>query len=179
MHRQLKKALEWRPVQWAGTIIGLVLIVGLIGEHFVLQTMYAKAENEYLSLQQSTIVESSSAELSEYPDTLDQVLNRVRHAMLVDEVHRLPAGFPDQVKLKKLEMIADPELSPMLKVAALVEARDAEALQLILEQLIAQLKGRFESTRNLTLNDFDISLNQSGDGSRLNCYLIDFTLELS
>jgi hypothetical protein len=117
--------------------------------------------------------------LSEYPDTLEQVLSRARRSMLVDAVHRMPAGFPDQVQLSKLALAADTESSPSLTVAALVQARNADELQVILKRLMVELNGRFQSAQSLTLNDFDIRLNRSGGGRSPNRYQIEFTLELT
>lgn len=179
MHRHVKQALDWQLVQWVGIVIGVILLIGLAGEHFVLRTMHDRARNEYRALQQRAVIGSSDAGLSEYPDTLEQVLSRARRSMLVDAVHRMPAGFPDQVQLNKLVLAADTESSPSLTVAALVQARNADELQVILKQLMAELNGRFQSAQTLTLNDFDIRLNRSGSARNPNRYQIEFTLELT
>lgn len=179
MHRQVKQALDWLPVQWVGIGIGLVLLIGLAGEHFVLRTMHDRARNEYRSLQQRAAIESPDAGLSEYPVTLEQVLSRARRSMLVDAVHRMPDGFPAQVQLSKLEFAADTESLPSLTVAALVQAHNADELQVILTRLMAELNGRFASAQTLTLNDFDIRLKRSGGGHKPNCYQIEFSLELT
>jgi hypothetical protein len=179
MHRQVKQTLDWQPVQWVGIVIGLVLLIGLAGEHLVLRKMHDRARNEYRGLQQRAMIDASGAGLSEYPDTLEQVLSRARRAMLVDAVHRMPAGFPHQVQLNKLALAADAESPPSLTVAALVEARNADELQVILKRLMAEVNGRFERAQALTLNDFDILLNRSGGGSQPNRYQIEFRLELT
>ena len=179
MHRQVKQVLEWRPVQRVGIIAGLVLLVGLLGEHFVLRTMHDRALIEYRTLQQRAMIESPDAGLSEYPDTLEQVLSRARRSMLVDAVHRMPAGFPAQVQLSKLELTVGADSSPFLTVAALVQARNADELQVILKRLMAALNGRFQSARTLTLNDFDISLDRSGGGQKSNRYQIEFAMGLT
>jgi hypothetical protein len=179
MHRQVKQALDWQPVQRVGIVIGIVLLIGLAGEHFVLRKMHDRARNEYRSLQQRAMIDASGAGLSEYPDTLEQVLSRARRSMLVDAVHRMPAGFPDQVQLNRLALAADTESSPSLTVAAWVQARNADELQVILKRLMAELNGRFQSAQTLTLNDFDIRLNRSGGGRETNRYQIEFTLELT
>jgi hypothetical protein len=179
MHRQVKQAFMWRPVQWAGTIIGLVLLLGLAGEQVVLQAMLGRAEIAYRTQRQRAVVESPGAGLADYPPTLEDVLGRARRSMLVDAVHRLPASFPDHVELKRLELNADPESSPTVKMAAWVQARNADELQMILKQLMVELKGRLKGARALTLNDFDIRLNRPGGGRGPNRYEIDFRLELT
>lgn len=178
MHRQVKQALDWRPVQWVGIIVGIVLLTGLVGEHLVLRTMHDRARNDYRSLQQRAMIESPDAGLSEYPGTLEQVLRQARRSILVDAVHRMPAGFPAQVQLSKLELAADTESLPSLKVAVLVQARNADELKVILKRLMAELNGRFQSAQSLTFNDFDISLKRSGGVRKPNRYQIEFSMEL-
>jgi hypothetical protein len=179
MHRQVKKTLAWLPVQWVGIAVGLVLLMGLAAEHAVLRTMHQKARNDYRALQQYAMNETSGGGLSEYPQTLEQVLSRARQTMLVDAVHRMPAGFARQVQLNKLEFAADGEAPPLLTVGALVGARDADELQATLKQLMAQLNQQFQSAKRLTLNDFDIRLNRPGGGREPNRYHIEFRLELT
>jgi hypothetical protein len=179
MHRQVKQAIEWRPVQWVGAIIGLVLLLGLMGEHFMLRAMFEEADNNYHAMQRRAIIASPGIALSEYPDTLESVVGRAKRSLLVDAVHRLPEGFPGQVKLKELSFSADPESVPTLKVAAWVQARDVEELQVLLKELVKELKGRFQNAQSLSLNDFDIRLNRPGDDRNPNRYQIDFVLELT
>jgi hypothetical protein len=179
MHRQVKQALAWLPVQWVGIAVGLVLLMVLCGEHFVLRTMHHNARNEHRSLQHIAMNESSGAGLSEYPHTLEQVLGRARRSMLVDAVHRMPADFAHQVQLNKLELAARDEAPPLLTVAALVQARDADELQIMLKRIMVQLNQRFESAKRLTLNGFDIRLNRPGTGGEPNRYRIEFRLELT
>jgi hypothetical protein len=179
MHRQVKQAIEWRPVLWTGTIVGLLLFLGLIGEHFILRAMLNAAQHNSLALQRQIIAASSSVALSEYPDTLEQLLSRARRSMLVDAVHRLPVSFHSQLKLRKLEFAAGPESVPTLKIVAWVQAHDAEELQNMLKELIGELEGRFQDTPSLTLNDFEIRMNRAGEQQGPNRYQIEFALEMT
>jgi hypothetical protein len=177
MHRQLQQAMQWRPVQWTGIILGLMLLLGLAGEGMVLGSMLDTARHAYRTQQQHMLAESSGIALSDYAATLDQVLGQARRSALADRVFRLPSGFPGQVRLKELDL--ELESAPSMKVTALVEARSADELQAVLSRLIAQLKKTFNSTRALTLNDIDITLDQAGDGRTANRYQIAFQLELT
>lgn len=105
-------------------------------------------------------------------------MRQARRSILVDAVHRMPAGFPAQVQLSKLELAADTESLPSLKVAVLVQARNADELKVILKRLMAELNGRFQSAQSLTFNDFDISLKRSGGVRKPNRYQIEFSMEL-
>jgi hypothetical protein len=177
MHRQVKQAMAWRPVQWSGIFVGLLLVIGLSGEHFILRKMLKQARHEYQTIQQVSLENTSGPILSEYPATLDQVLNMARRSLQVGTAHRMSVGFPSRIQLKTLEL--ELESSPSMKVTALVQAADADELHAILKRLIAQLKTNFKDTGALTLNDIDISLNRSRGVQPSNRYQIGFELELS
>jgi hypothetical protein len=177
MHRQVKRAMEWRPVQWAGIVLGLLLLIGLGGEHFALQWMHAEALNEYRTIQHNLTTDTSGMQLTEYADTLEQVLGMARRAELAEAAFRMPADFPAQVHLKQLDLRF--ESAPTLQVTALVQARSVDELQSILNRLIVQMKDKFKSARAITLNDIDIGLDQPGDGKTADRYQIAFQLELT
>ena len=177
MHRQVRQLLEWRPVQWAGIFIGLVLVLGLLGEHVALRNMLAAARHTYQSTQHHAAQTITGPTLSEYPATLDQVLSSARRSLHIGTAHRMPAGFPNRIQLKTLEL--DLMSQPTMKVTAQVQAQNADQLQDMLGQLIVKMAERFNGARTLSLNDIDISLTHSNGMQSLNRYLISFALELS
>jgi hypothetical protein len=177
IHRQVKRAMEWRPVQLAGIVSGLILLLGLTGENILLGRMLAEDQRENQSIQQSLIVHDCPVTLSESADTLDQVLNMAAQSALAEKVFQLPEGFAPQMKIKKLDLAL--ESPPKLKLSAFVQARSAEELTLVLTRLINQMKAAFKGAQALSLNDIDISLDLPGDRLTPNRYQIEFQLELT
>lgn len=177
VHRQVKQALEWRPVQLAAIISGLILLLFLAGEDIVLGRMLAEEKTETQSIQQLQGNNDSTKALSEYNDMLEQVLNRAAQSALVEKAYRMPESFTPQMQLRKLEL--DLESSRTLKLAAIVQARDGQELTLVLTRLIAQIKETFQAAGSFGLDNINISLDRPGDGISPNHYQIDFQLELS
>jgi len=176
IHRQVKQALEWWPVQLAGIIFGLILLLGLVGENILLVRMLNKDKTENQSIQQLLVTHDSGVALSESADTLEQVLNMAAQSTLVEKIFRIPESFTSQLQLKKLDLAL--ESTPTLKLAAWVQARNAEELTVVLTRLITQMKDTFNLSQALTLNDIDISLDLPRDGQMPNRYQIEFQLEL-
>jgi len=176
VHRQVKQAMAWKPVQWAGICIGLIVLVGLSGEHFLLRRTLVDAGSDYRTVQQQIIRDAPEMALSEYSSTLEQMLDMAEQSVLVDTVHQLPAGFPAHVQLKELDL--DLESTPRMKISARVHAHDAVELQTVLIRLIDQLKVKLKSAQAMTLNDIDIRLEQPATGITPNRYQIAFQLEL-
>lgn len=177
MHREVKQALAWRPVQWAGIAVGLILLIGLCGEHFLLRNMLGDARKEHQGLQQQAAMATSGIMLSEHSETFDQVLNTAERLLLIDAAHRMPTSFPPGVQLRQLELQL--ESPPSLKVTARVTAHSTDELQMTLMVLISQIKQNFKNAQALSLNDIDISLEQAGDGKTPSFYRIAYELVLT
>ena len=177
IQRQVKQALEWWPVQLAGIIFGLILLLALMGENILLGRMLNRDKAENQSIQQLLVAHDSGVALSESADTLDQVLNMAAQSTLVQKIYRIPESFTPQMQLKNLDLTL--ESTPTLKLAAWVQARNAEELTVILTRLIAQMKDTFKPAQAFSLNDIDISLDLPGDGQAPNRYQIEFQLELT
>jgi hypothetical protein len=177
IHRQVKRAMEWWPVQMAGFISGLVLLFGLAGENLLIGRMLAEGKRDNQSIQQMLTSHDSGVALPEYADSLDQVLNKAAQKTLAEEAYRIPDGFGPQLQLRKLDLtLGSPS---MLKLAAFVQARNAEELTKILTHLVIHMKDRFKDAQGFSLNDIDISLDQPGEGQAPNQYVIEFQLELT
>lgn len=177
MHRQMKQTMEWRPVQWAGIVVGLILLIGLSCEHFLLRKMLNGARSEYQTTQQRITTDASTMALSECATTLEQVLAMAKQSYLTNAAHHIPTVFPAGTRLKELDFRI--ESPPTVKVTAWVQARNANDLQITLTRLITRMKEKFKNEQALTLNDIDIHLNQPGGGGMPHRYRIAFQLELT
>lgn len=176
MHRQMKQTMGWRPVQWTGIVVGLILLIGLSSEHFLLQKMLNGARSEYQTTQQRITTDASTMALSECAATLEQVLAMANQSYLTHAAHRIPSGFPAGTRLKELDFRI--ESPPTVKFTAWVQARNANDLQITLTRLITRIKEKFKTAQTLTLNDIDIQLNQPGGRGMPHRYRIAFQLEL-
>jgi hypothetical protein len=177
MHRKVQQAMKWKPVQWAGICIGLLLLIGISCEQFLLGQMLKEARSNYQGLRQQMLDSGSTLGLSEYSSTLEQVLSMAKQSNQAYIAHGLPAAFPAGTELRELEYRFD--YPPTVKVTAMVLSRDADELQVKLSRLIVQIKEKLITARDITLKDIDIRLHQPDDGKGLNNYEIAFQLELT
>lgn len=177
MHRKVQQAMEWKPVQWAGICIGLVLLTGISCEQLLLDKMLKKARGNYQVLQQQVLEGGSTLELSEYSSTLEQVLSMAKKSNQAYIAHGIPAAFPDGTELRELEYRFD--YPPTVNVTARVLSRNADELQVKLSRLIIQINEKLISASDISLNDIDIRLHQPGHGKGPNSYEIAFQLELT
>lgn len=175
MHRQVKQAMAWKPVQWAGICIGLCVLCALSFEHFFLNQLLNNARIEYQSVQEQMADNAMAEDLTDQSATLDQVLELAHHSALADAAHRITAGFPAGTQLKELDFRNDSP--PTLKIVALVAAHNADELQVLLSRFIIRMEEKFKTSQPLTLNDIDIRLNRPGIGAEPNRYQITFQME--
>jgi hypothetical protein len=176
IHRQLKRTMQWWPVQLTGMIVGLILLLCLIGENFMLRNMLHKETLQYRSIQQLMATDNPGTVLTEHTAILDQVLDRAARSSLVDTVFRFPHDFPTQIHLRELDLAL--ESTPSLKLTAMVQARNPEELTVVLNRLIARIKAVFKGAQAFSFNDIDIRLDYPGGEQAPNRYLIAFQLEL-
>jgi hypothetical protein len=177
MHRQMRRALEWWPVQLTGIILGLILLLGLVGENLYLRSLLNDENREHGAIRTAMVVNGKGVMLTEQAAALTQVLDLADRNRLIDAAHRLPDGFPAPVRLRELDL--DMSSPPTLKLSAMVQARDAQELTVLLTRVVELVKGTFGNAQSFSLNDIDIRLDYSEMEQAGNRYQIAFQLELT
>jgi hypothetical protein len=175
MHRQVKRRLEWRPVQLMGVAVGLFLVVLLVAEAFCLSSMQRTAEDDHRSLQKQRRA-SADIVLTDYAVAFEQVMQRIDRPSCADTVLLTMASLPANIWLQELDMDVAP--SPAIKVTAFVDARDTDHLRRTLTQLVARMKTNFKNTSALSINDIDVESTSGEDQQALFRFKIVFRLEL-
>jgi len=175
IHRRIKRHLEWKPVQRVGLTAGLLLVILLVGETFILGGMRGRAEAEHRTLQQQ-MRSSTGAVLTDYEAAFGQVMQRIDQPSCADAVLLTMASLPANVTLKKLDL--ELATNPAIKVTALVDARDTNHLRTTLAQLVARLKTTFKKAPALSINDIDVESSSSDGPQALSRFTIVFQLEL-
>jgi hypothetical protein len=176
IQRQVKRTLEWRPVQLTGIILGLILLLCLVGENLFLRTLRNDENRDHSVIETSMPGSGSGIMLSEQASDLAQVLAMAARDMRIDAVYRLPDHLPAPMQLKELDLdLASPTT---FKLAAMVRARDTRELTVLLTRVVTQVKGTFENVGTFSLNDIDIRLDRPVQGEAANRYRIAFQLEL-
>jgi len=176
IHRQVKRQREWRPVQLTGIAVGLLLVLLLLGEAFILDGKQRTAEYQRRQLQ-NQMRASAGTVLTDYTQAFEQVMQRVDRPSCADAALRTMDSLPANARLKELDMSLAP--NPVIKVTALVDARDTDQLRATLSQLITNLQATFTSAQPLSLSDIDVGPAPDDDRQGLPRFTIAFQLELA
>ena len=175
VQRQVKRTLVWRPVQLTGIILGLILLLCLMAENLFLHILGDEEYRDHHAIEAAT-AGGGRIMLAEQANVLDQVLVMAARDTRIDAVYHLPDRLPAQVRLKELNLdLASPTT---LKLAAMVQARDARELTVLLTRVVTQVKETFENAEAFSLNDIDIRLDRPDPSEAANRYRIAFQLVL-
>lgn len=174
-HRRIKKELEWRPVQWAGVLVGGLLVLSLLGENLFLNSMIQKetVENQKTRQQMSG---ATGMPLADYESVLDYALNRLERPACGDALRRLLASLPESVWVSKLNVSVEDD--PALLLEAVVLSENADHFKTALALLVANVRQYFKSAEDFSINDIDIRMDSSTRSQSIFRYRISLRLNL-
>ena len=177
IHRGVRRQREWKPVQLTGIAVGLLLVLLLLGEAFILDAKQGTAEDERRQLQHQMRA-SAGMVLADYAQALEQVMQRIDRPSCSDVALLTMASLPVNARLKELDLALTP--TPVIKVTALVDAQDTDQLRATLAQLITNLKTNFTRMQPLSISDIDVGPAPGDDDQGLRPrFTIAFQLELA
>jgi hypothetical protein len=177
IHRRVRRQREWKPVQLTGIAVGLLLVLLLLGEAFILDAKQGTAEDERRQLQHQMRA-SAGMVLADYAQALEQVMQRIDRPSCGDVALLTMASLPVNARLKELDLALTP--TPVIKVTALVDAQDTDQLRATLAQLITNLKTNFTRMQPLSISDIDVGPAPGDDDQGLlPRFTIAFQLELA
>ena len=174
-HRVLKKELEWKPVQFVGIAVGLILFL-LLG----LETIVLHKWSRQIQLARSTGGDSLTAEeshnIEQYNEALDAILNEMERRSPQEVLRKLAQSLPPNVRIQ--EMILETEDNPGVDLKGVIRADDPDHFKTCLSTLIANINANFKGRRIMTVSDIDFEVNQTQPGQGGQDYLIKFRLDL-
>jgi hypothetical protein len=175
-HRQIRRELEWEPVQWTGIIIGVLLLLLLVGEHLILGRMF-QAEADITQDLYQKVHSSNRITLADDESRVDQVLQMIDQPQAYDAVYHLLVSLPDDVRLKKMDLTL--ETPSQVTLTAFVSAMDTDRLKDLLTQLTNQIRRHFKSAQNFSVNDIDVRKDGSNNMNPTAPYLISLKIGLT
>ncbi len=174
-HRKIKRELEWEPVQWAGILVGALLLLPLLGENLLLNGMIRQEAAETRRIQKH--VAHSEELVGDLEQALDRVIEAAERPVCADTVLRMLAGLPAGIQVKELVVLLDEQRE--VKLEAKVRAGSAEQLKGILDQLVARVRANFKNAQHFSLNDIEVGVDSGGEADASSRYRISIRLELT
>jgi hypothetical protein len=154
-HRHVKQLLEWRPVQWAGAVVGSLLALALVGECLFLNTLIQREKAERVKIHQA-MGKTTEMDFSEYDGVLESVLERIEQPTCTDALYRILACLSPAVQIKSVEIGIGNQ--PELKLDAVVNAAGANEFKQTLAHMVENIRENFNSASTFSVRDINIRM---------------------
>ncbi len=171
-HKDHAKAREWRPVQIAGVIIGLLLFVILGAEHYFL-LKWASRESD---LGYSTVMKGKSRQevIQQYNQSLDLILAEIRQRSASKTLIDLARALPEDVRIKEMNLRV--EQNPGIELTCVIRAESMADFRALLSTLLANMADTFVGSQRLETRD--IKLGEVKPGRNYTDYSVQFEFRL-
>ena len=163
---------EWRPVQVAGVIVGILLFLLLGGEHLFLFKWSKQAPGRENSGMMAS--QSSREIIQQYNEALDLILQETRRPSSWKTMMDLAGCFPINVKIKEMTLLMAE--NPNLTLTCVVRAENMAEFRSSLSMLLENIGKAF--TTSPRLEKRDIELGEVLPGQGYTDYPIQFELRL-
>jgi hypothetical protein len=172
-HKLKKKALEWKPLQFAGITLGLITVLLLGMETFLLWQWPSADHGSPLTSEVVPQIDSQTL-LSQYSEALDLAITATSRRSIKEIFANAIRATPETVSIKNLDI----ELEPQVLVAFKCEVKtdDIAALRETLTVFIERIDAAFSGKGLVNKQDIKISAaneKQAGQG-----FLIEFKVNI-
>jgi hypothetical protein len=175
-YKPLKFELAWRPVQWAGIAVGLVLVALLVVESGYLHYRTGAVERQVHQLKMAG-GEPPDMVLESVSLSLDEITRHLARPSGSGTIMRTLLAMPAGVAVNKL--VLDVSATSRLNVEAVITADSPDAFKQILKTFLSQLNQRF-SLKNHSLRERDVTiqLDRGNGNEKKPVYMIDFEMKI-
>ena len=178
-YRPLYQELVWRPIQWTGIAVGLILILLLGTEAGYLVFVEKDVQDRQAETATASSFQYPQQVLSELTQELNEVTDKLSRPSAGGAMVSAFLSIPQTVSLEKISLERS-SMPPRLAIDAMVAADNPDAFKTVLSEFVDQLNRRFKlETRPLREKDIGIKpVEDSKNGQQL-FYRISFNVELS
>jgi len=159
-HKLERKELEWKPIQMAGIVVGLILLLLLIGERFLLWK-WSHSVQSYLT-EKGVVTRTEPREaLHRYNQALDLLLKETRRPSIRKTIVNVFRSLPDDVWIK--EMAIELETNPRVDIQGVIKASGPDQFRSSLSVFLENLNKYFQGARSLRIRDIDFETTSSNE----------------
>ena len=166
------RAREWRPVQFAGVLVGLLLFLLLGGAHFFL----VKWSAQIPAMEKTGMVtgQSSREVIQQYNESLDLILAEARRPSARKTMINIASCLPENIIIKQLSLDIVEKSAVSLK--CIVRAQGMAQFRRSLSGLLENLASTFIGSPRLEMRD--VELGEILPGENFTEYPIQFEIRL-
>ncbi len=155
-HKMLKKELDWLPVQTAGIVVGIVLLLLLGAETVFLLKRYVSISTQIskISIMDKT---DPAHTINSYNDALDQVMEETSRPSPVSAIVKIVKSLPDNVRIRKT--VIDIEKEKQVEFEGVVETSGPDQFKDSLSGFINSLNENMQVRQPITIQDVDFDVD--------------------
>jgi hypothetical protein len=169
--RTIVKEMELKRIQFAGIIIGLVILF-ILG----LESGFLKNMQEHESSSFSAVETDPKHVIGQYNEALDVLLVDAERDEPIDIIGRLAVSLPENIEVELIEIELEPSL--FISFGGIIKAYDANDFSASLRALVENVNVNLKYSNPLSMDDVDIEINGDGPSRGYRDYHIFFRLDL-
>jgi hypothetical protein len=176
-HKPLQIERAWRPVQWTGIAVGLLLAVLVVSGAGYLHILSGSVDRQMGHLA-STMDEQPDQLLEEISLSLDEITRDLARPSGSGTIMRTILARPEGVQMRKI--LLQVAAAPYLVLEAAIGADHPEAFKVLLNRFLDQLNQRFDlKDRPLREKDVEIQLERGEGNEKKPVYTIRLGFQIS
>lgn len=174
-HKLYKKELDWKPVQTAGIIAGLILLLLLGVESFILLKWFYSSR---VPTPKAGIAAKTDPKqiIDQYNDALDSVLMETNRPFPAKILIKTAESLPDNVWIKEIFVELDPNRS--MELNSIIKAKGPDNFKDSLSLFLSGLNKNFQGIQPVQIQDVDFKIDKSRVEKGYQHYLITVKFDL-
>jgi hypothetical protein len=148
-HRRIQQQLKWRPVQWAGILIGAILLIILSAEHHWIDRV---SDLKEIGQQEP----KTGLTLSEYETALDELTVHAKRPSSAFVIAKIVSSLSEFILLNEININLD---TSILELTATVHAESIDSFRQQLKMFAQGLNTKLKLPRPISLEDITFQID--------------------
>jgi len=148
-HRRIQQQLKWRPVQWAGILIGAILLIILSAEHHWIDRV---SDLKEIGQQEA----KTGLTLSEYETALDELTVHAKRPSSAFVIAKIVSSLSEFILLNEININLD---TSILELTATVHAESIDSFRQQLKMFAQGLNTKLKLPRTIGLEDITFQID--------------------
>jgi hypothetical protein len=148
-HRRIQQQIKWRPVQWAGILIGAILLIILSAEHYWIDRV---SDPKIIG----QLEPETGLTLSEYETALDELTVQAKRPSSASIIANVVSSLSEFILLNEIKIDLD---ASILELQATVQAESIDAFRQHLKLFAQGLSTKLKLSRPISLEDISFQID--------------------